>query len=146
MSDRKNATGKPAKLLATLDPGAIVYSIGFSPDGKWLAIGDTNDHLKIWDVATQQVIRELRGCAGFFSPQGDTLATVFLRENAQTIVIWDLKQGTEIHRCSGGHLAAVTAVAFSADGTRLATGGRGGQVMVWDTSTGQQTWTPLTNK
>ncbi|QDT49024.1 translocation protein TolB [Symmachiella dynata] len=146
LSDRPRPATQPLKLLATLEQGHRVRSLRFSPDGKWLATGDDNDRLKVWDLATQSVAHELKGCAGYFSPNGNKLATICCRKDAQTIVIWDLNQGTKLHECTGGHLAAVTTVTFSPDGTRLATGGRGGQVTLWDVASGKQSWTPLQTK
>lgn len=43
------ATGKPLVSLQKNGPG--VQSLAFSPDGKWIAVGDQNGVVSIWDVA-----------------------------------------------------------------------------------------------
>jgi WD40 repeat protein len=44
-----------AKLTATLDGlGDLVFGVAISPDGKWLASGDWNDHVKVFELATKR--------------------------------------------------------------------------------------------
>ena len=43
-----SATGKPLVTLQQNGPG--VQSLAFSPDGKWIALGDQNGVVSIWDV------------------------------------------------------------------------------------------------
>ena len=55
-------------------------ALAFSPDGKWLATGSDSQVIQIWDVATRQRIRQLRGHQGkivrlAFTPDGRTLAS-----------------------------------------------------------------------
>jgi WD40 repeat protein len=53
------ATGEPCATLAHTD---IVLSLAFSPDGRWLVTGSNGyDRVRIWDVATGRIRKEIRG-------------------------------------------------------------------------------------
>ncbi|MDW8110618.1 MAG: hypothetical protein RMJ96_03310, partial [Candidatus Bipolaricaulota bacterium] len=52
-----------------------VYSVAFSPDGKWLASGSGDRTVKLWDIAAHSLIKTLPEHAGpvgsvAFSPDG----------------------------------------------------------------------------
>jgi WD40 repeat protein len=69
-----------------------------------------------------------------FSPDGKTLVTPTAQN---TVCLWDTTTGKEI-RTFKGHNAAIEAVAISADGSRLVSGGVG--VNGWDNVKGNQTY------
>jgi WD40 repeat protein len=98
-----------------------VYSIAFSPDGKYLATGSEDNTAKLWDLRGN-LIAEFEGHQGevnsaAFSPDGKYLATGSLWGGT----VWDLK-GNIIAEFEG-HQGEVNSVAFSPDGKYLATGG-----------------------
>jgi WD40 repeat protein len=57
-------------------------------------------------------------------------------EKRPQIEIWDLLAGRRLHGISG-HLVNIEALAFSSDGSLLATGGTEGVILLWDTASGQ---------
>jgi WD40 repeat protein/serine/threonine protein kinase len=85
-----------------------------------------------------------------FSPDGTRIASGGGRTDAQfrplpgEVKVWDARSGQEVLSLKG-HLLPVTSVAFSPDGTRLASGAgnlfdpdKRGEVKVWDARTGRQ--------
>ena len=65
-------------IYKTLTTSGGVYSIAYSPDGKYLASGE-NDTIKIWDIETGRVVRTLTGDLSWassivYSPDGKYLA------------------------------------------------------------------------
>ena len=65
---------------ATLQHDEYVWALAFSPDGQFLAAGDGEGIVKIWNVQEQQVISQLEGDTVrvdtlAFSPDGRTLAS-----------------------------------------------------------------------
>jgi WD40 repeat protein len=125
-----------------------VRRVLFLPDGRLASAGgrtatdirvvdDTAGfgEVKIWDLATAQVLHDLRGhterVEGLAcSPDGRRLAT---GSADRTIKLWDTTTGEEVFTLRG-HTAGVLCVAFSPDGRRIASGGWDRTVRVWDTS------------
>jgi WD40 repeat protein len=120
-----------------------------SPDGKRAAAGvgyTSPEDVRLWDVDTGKEVMTLTGAAGFaFSPDGRWLAAGRLagtakdRQRPGQVVLVDAETGKEVHAMAGLHPGAVTAVAFSADGQRLASAAKDpsafnkpGEIKVWD--------------
>ncbi len=40
-----------------------IYSVAFSPDGKYLASGSSDDTVKLWSVESQKEVTTLQGCS-----------------------------------------------------------------------------------
>jgi WD40 repeat protein len=116
-----------------------VLSIAFSPDGKRLASADGDFVVRVWDVATGQLARTLKGEVGpvAFSPDGQRLSSA---SKDGTVKVWDVANGQQVLTLMG-HTWGVHSVAFSTDGKRLASASRDKTVKVWDAATGQQAGT-----
>ena len=63
------------------------------------------------------------------SPDGRRIASASMDK---TIVIWDVRTGSQVGRTMTGHKAGIEAVAWSPDGRRLASGSRDKTMMIWD--------------
>src|SRR5262249_43444350 len=139
--------------------------LAFSPDGKRLASGSSNDArggpewygaVSIWEVQkdTNPVTLKIQGTNGAISSDFKHLASASRndRGNAQdnTVMIWDAASGRRA-RTLEGHTNTIFSLAFSPDGKRLASGdgvapGQGGGrlpglVKIWDVQTGQELFT-----
>ena len=117
-----------------------VKSVTFSPDGKTLASGSSDQTIKIWDLASGRELRTLVGPSSnvtsvAFSPDGKILAS---GSWDQTIKLWDPISGQELPTLSG-HSHAVAAVAFNVDGSIVASGSWDHTIKLWDVSSGQGT-------
>ena len=115
-----------------------VTTVAFSPDGATLAGGDTDNTIRLWNVAARQHRTALTGHTGTvtaltFSKDG-TMLVSGSRDN--TIRLWNTT--TERHLDTlEGHESDVIALAFSSDGAALASGDTGDIVRLWEGSTGQ---------
>jgi eukaryotic-like serine/threonine-protein kinase len=118
-----------------------VYALGYSPDGRLLAVGVSveGEAVRLWDAETAQLADTLREEGSIlrdlaFSPDGQRLAAC--RANEKAAWIWDLKTQEVLRRFP--HDGGVFAVAFHPDGKRFASGDGQGTVKLWDAGTGRQ--------
>ena len=140
------ATGRQlAKLSHGIRIAVNVGVVVFSPDGTWLATGCQDGTARIWDPATGRQLAELshgdKVVAAAFSPDGTRLATGSFGDGI--VRIWDPATGQQLAKLSHGRLSynglaarlwrgpRVQAVAFSPDGTRLATGSDDHTARIW---------------
>ena len=114
-----------------------VVSVAFSPDGKLLAMGDTNGEIRLRQVADG---KQLFICLGHtnwvtslaFSSDGSTLAS---SSTDYTVKLWDVSTGQCLQTLQG-HDDNVWSVAFSPDAKMLASGSDDQTVRLWSVSTG----------
>ncbi|PHQ48828.1 hypothetical protein BLA24_27560 [Streptomyces cinnamoneus] len=105
-----------------------------SPDGRTLAVGDTDGLVTLWNLADDQPIVTLTGHSAAvtqlaFAPDGRTLAS---GSADRTVRQWNLSTFAE-DAVFTGHGQAVLGVAFSPDGQLLAAAGADHTTRLWDT-------------
>jgi WD40 repeat protein/DNA-binding SARP family transcriptional activator/class 3 adenylate cyclase len=113
----------------------------FSPDGGRVAAsgcsGADPSNGAVWDVdsgrrlLTLEDVDEISGLV--YSPDGERLVS----RGGDVATVWDAHTGEKLLRLEG-HTGDVFGVAFSRDGTRLATGGADGTARIWDAETGEE--------
>ncbi|CEJ62717.1 hypothetical protein PMG11_11209 [Penicillium brasilianum] len=154
------ATGQCASLLK--GHSGSVTSITWSPDGGRLASASDDKTIRIWDAATGQCAFTLEGHSRSvqsiaWSPNGRRLASVSddttariwdmttgdcastlqgHRSDDKTVKIWDSDTGQFVS-APEGHSEAVTSIAWSPNGSRLASASSDKTVRIWDPSTGK---------
>jgi WD40 repeat protein len=142
----KRLTGRDAatgKVRFTCDKYAgQANDVAFSHDGSRFAVADSQG-VMVYNASTGKTL------GGYpvanhhsltYSPDAKRLAAAL----GNTVVIWDAGTGQVTQRLT--HVSLVNAVAFSADGRRVATGGWDHAAQVWDAATGQLTLTiPVDN-
>jgi RNA polymerase sigma factor (sigma-70 family) len=143
------------------------HDLHFTADGKTLVSVDHESGMaRLWDMANGREARSFRAATGqskgfgyqvwksALSPDGKWLATGHQRDDNTTTMfaaakvrLWNMADGNHVHELEG-HVNLVDDLAFSPDGTRLATcahnplgGGmanRTDHVFIWDVATGKR--------
>ncbi len=114
-----------------------VYRAIWSPDGTHILSHETDDKIKLWDAATQRLLKTAEGKFNElwdidWRPDGKKFASV---GKGSQILIWDAESMT-IDTELTGHQGDVVSVAWNATGATLATAGADGTVRIWDMSAG----------
>ncbi len=121
-----------AKSVFTQTFGSIL-AVAFSPDGQFLATGDVNGEIRLWQVTTHRLLLSLQEhtsqvCSVAWNPNGKTLAS---SSTDGTVKLWDLGEGKCLKTLSGAS-NWILSVAWSPDGKTLASGGDDQTVRLWD--------------
>jgi WD40 repeat protein len=131
---------KTGKELHKFNMQQGLFSLAYSPDGKFLAAGTGNNELVIWDVtngntANPQEAPKTPVQVMAFSPDGKSMA--FSGGTCSVIRIIDFKKGKDIHP-SQGHQAAISQVALASNGKVLASLGEDHLLILWDLTNGKE--------
>jgi WD40 repeat protein len=123
----QGATPTPAKLAFT----------GMSPGQEFFFVIDGTGLIRIWNTDTGTCVSTIQGPAprirnAVLSPGGRQIAVSVEREDVARL--YDSATGAE--RKLAGHRDFISGLAFSPDGSTLATGSMDGTIGLWNTTTG----------
>lgn len=119
-----------------------IRAVAISPNGELIASGSADKTVKIWDLATGNLLHSLSGHANWvrgvaFSMDGKTLVSC---SADKTIKIWNAIAGNLIQTLVG-HANGVSAVTISPDGKTIISGSDDGTVKLWELKTGNLLYT-----
>ncbi len=127
--------------LVRLEHAAIVWSLAFSPDGRWLVSTHGDGAVLLWDVTERERV------ANFNEHSAPVRAVAFSQDGRfaasasedRSVIVWDVESGRK-EATLIGHETRVTGVAFSPDGSRVASADQESTVKMWDTVNGRLLW------
>ena len=127
------------------DPGGAVRTVAYSPDGKWFVSGGEDHQVVLWDTSNWATKwstnpRDGRPVSSAFSPDSRSVAVGFddASGGRYYVVIWDVATGVKTHTLAG-HAGSVNGLAWSQDGTKIASASSDGTGRIWTVATGAYT-------
>ncbi len=137
-------TVQKTPFVALEEHSAAVRSVRYSSDGKLLVSGGNDNNVCVWDIASHQMVKKLRGHASrvssvLFMPGDDRVLSAAYDHYAK---LWNISKYEEMLVLGGrvlkGHRDSVLGAAFSPDGKTVVTASRDRSAVAWDVATGQQ--------
>jgi WD40 repeat protein/serine/threonine protein kinase len=124
--------------IATLEDDSLVWSVTFSPDGRWLVSTHTDGAILVWDVAERQRVANLNEHSGAvygvaYSRDGKRIAST---GEDSSIIIWNAATGQK-ESVLIGHKSKSNGVAFLPDGERVASCGFQEASILWNIARGE---------
>ena len=148
----KPAEERPILQIDTGGHMAMIRSLAFTPDGKFIVSAGDDKVIRVWDWRAGKVVRTIRGQSGpgmhgqiyamALSPDGRWLAAGgFMAEGRSVkdeavgdIRLYDFASG-QLKALLKGHNNSVHGLAFSSDSKRLISGSGGRSAIIWDVET-----------
>jgi WD40 repeat protein len=133
-------------ILSRFEHEAIVWSVDFSPDGRWLVSSHGDGSILLWNVTERKLVANFNEHGGAvravaYSLDGKRIATA---SEDNSVIIWDAETRRK-KAALVGHETKVTAIAFSPDNGSVASCDFDGKIIYWRVAERRPLWTDKLN-
>lgn len=117
---------------------SFVNDLAISPDSRLLISASADKTIKVWELATGELLQTLTGATSFVNALTITFDGRFLigASADKTIRIWNLETG-ELTNTLRGHTSFVDEIVMSPDGQILVSTGADKTIRIWNLDTGE---------
>ncbi|MBP0018270.1 MAG: protein kinase [Cyanobacteria bacterium SBLK] len=117
---------------------SFVNDLAISPDSRLLISASADKTIKVWELATGELLQTLTGATSFINALAITFDGNFLigASADKTIRIWNLETG-ELTNTLRGHTSFVDEIVMSPDGQFLVSTGADKTIRIWKLETGE---------
>ena len=143
-----------ASLVRSISDDKPVTFVRYSGNGKYLATSSNEGPVKLWDVATGELIRLFPGLSqAAFSPDGETIACQSAVASADKfsgrVDLYNLRDGSLVKSFTsekGMAASWLLCITFSPDGHLLAATDWNGTVTLWEVASGERKQTNMNQR
>ena len=130
------------RVLRTIEgPAVPIYGVAYSHDGGSVAAASADGRVRVRDAVDGSILHDLKPA----SRRGQALAIAFDRTGRRLVAgyddgslsTWDVPGGKEAFSIPRAHEAPIQGVAYSPDGSTIATAGGDQKIQLRDASTGR---------
>jgi WD40 repeat protein len=130
------------KLKQTLELNEYIWTDEaiFTPDGNYILSCNHDNHAKVWDVKTGNIVKTFAGHSDWIYSVKITsdMKTVITGSFDQTVKLWDFNSGKLIASLSG-HKDGISTLALSSNNNLIASASVDGAIILWDVNLKQET-------
>lgn len=128
------ATGDIVQLCQTATPDAYVGSVAWIKEGNYIALGDSDGVVQLWDVEAQKRLRSMAGHAARVGCLSWNSYILSSGSRSGAIHHHDVRVADHHVATLARHSQEVCGLKWSPDGKYLASGGNDNLLLIWDAS------------
>lgn len=126
------ASGDIVQLCQTETPDCYVGAVSWIKEGNFLALGDSNGVVQLWDVEAQKRVRSMSGHSARVGCLSWNSYILSSGSRSGTIHHHDVRVANHHVATLARHTQEVCGLKWSPDGKFLASGGNDNLLMIWD--------------
>jgi cell division cycle protein 20 (cofactor of APC complex) len=131
------ATGDIQQLLELESPHDYVCSVKWIKEGNILAVGNSNGEVALWDVNEVKKIRQMEAHSDRVGCLSWNKYILSSGSRSGAINHSDVRTANHLVQSSVGHTLEVCGLAWSPDGSKLASGGNDNILHIWSAERGE---------
>ena len=143
-----NSTSGETETTWSVGADQEIMSLQFSAEGRQLLAKTADAVVTFWEIETRQPVLRITipdaSEVFWLSPDQQTMAVTQDVSGERGVDLWRTATGQKRGIRLGGHEATISAVAYSADSSKIATASFDGSVRLWDVATGELLHPPFT--